>query len=68
MTTNRDCAQLARRLRSAAVIWLAVLEVDALVANQRATAWLEMNDLPAGRVLKVLKHAEPKLLSPRRLV
>ena len=66
VTTNRDCAQLARRLRSAQLIWLAVREVDARATIERAVAWIEQNRLPAGRVLKVSKTANPQLLNPVR--
>ena len=31
VTTNRDCALMARRMRSASVVWLSVKEVDAQV-------------------------------------
>lgn len=41
VTTNRDCAQLGRRLRSAQLIWLAVREADALATVGRAVAWIE---------------------------
>ncbi len=61
VTTNRDCASLARRMRSAPVVWLQVREVDALDAVQRALAWVESNRLPSGRVLRVPKVAEPTL-------
>ena len=67
VTTNRDCAQLARRLRSASVIWLAVREADARNATIRAAAWLATDTLPNGRVLRVSKVAVPRLLSPRPL-
>ena len=67
VTTNRDCAQLARRLRSAAVVWLAVREPDATVAMGRATQWLISNALPQGRVLRVPKTTVPTMLSPRPL-
>ncbi len=66
ITTNRDCAQIARGLGLASVIWLSVNEVDAVEAMARAGRWLEENSLPKGRVLKVLKKAEPKVLSPIR--
>jgi predicted nuclease of predicted toxin-antitoxin system len=66
VTTNRDCAQLARRLRSAQAIWLAVRETDALPTMQRATNWMDEHSLPPGRVLKIGKTAEPKLLTPIR--
>lgn len=65
VTTNRDCAQLGRRLRSASVIWLAVVEVDARDAMARGLGWLDDFKLPPGRVLRVTKVADPKLLSPR---
>lgn len=66
VTTNRDCAQLARRLRSAQLIWLAVREADARAAVERAVEWTEQNPLPPGRVLKVGKIACPQLLNPVR--
>lgn len=68
VTTNRDCAHLARRIRSASVLWLAVRESDARLAADRGLAWIDSNALPSGRVLRVPKTAEPKLLNPRRLV
>jgi predicted nuclease of predicted toxin-antitoxin system len=68
ITTNRDCAQLGRRLRSAPVVWLAVRESDAKATMARAMAWLaSMGSMPNGRVLRVSKVAAPKLLNPRPL-
>ena len=67
ITTNRDCAQLARRLRSASVIWLAVRELDAKSTAARAVEWLGSYVLPSGRVLRITKTAEPKVVNPRRL-
>jgi predicted nuclease of predicted toxin-antitoxin system len=64
VTTNRDCAQLARRLRSAQVVWLAVREPDARPTMERAVGWIVEHPLPHGRVLKVGKTAEPTLLNP----
>jgi predicted nuclease of predicted toxin-antitoxin system len=64
VTTNRDCAQLARRLRSARVIWLAVREPDARAAVERAVAWIGQHALPQGRVLKIGKTAEPQVVNP----
>lgn len=66
VTTNRDCAQLGRRLRSAQLIWLAVREPDALVAVERAIVWADAHTLPIGRVLKVSKTTDPKVLNPLR--
>jgi predicted nuclease of predicted toxin-antitoxin system len=67
VTTNRDCAQLARRLRAASVVWLAVREVNALDAMKRAIDWLNEETLPEGRVLRTRKVAAIVVLSPRRL-
>lgn len=64
VTTNRDCAQLARRLRLARVIWLQVREVDAEATMVRALNWLGTHRLPDGMVLRVGKNAEPVVLSP----
>jgi predicted nuclease of predicted toxin-antitoxin system len=64
VTTNRDCAQLGRRMRSSSLIWLAVREPDALTAMGRALEWQVANTLPAGRVLKVFKVSVPQLLAP----
>jgi hypothetical protein len=55
---------LARRLRSASVLWLAVREADARDAASRAVGWLAANTLPNGRVLRIAKLAAPKLLAP----
>lgn len=66
VTTNRDCAQLARRLRSTQLIWLAVREADAIETAGRAIVWIGEHTFPPGRVLKVGKTAEPKLLNPLR--
>jgi len=66
VTTNRDCAHLARLLRSATVIWLAVREIDAKVTMGRACMWLSSSSLPEGRVLRVTKVADPTVLNPRR--
>jgi predicted nuclease of predicted toxin-antitoxin system len=67
VTTNRDCAQLARRLRTATVVWLAVREHDAKTAMDRACDWLAHRRLPEGRVLRAPKAAKPVVLSPRPL-
>jgi predicted nuclease of predicted toxin-antitoxin system len=48
VTTNRDCAQRGRRLRSATVIWLAVREQDATIAMGRASEWLRGHTPAAG--------------------
>lgn len=64
VTTNRDCAQLARRLRLALTVWLQVVEVDAVAAMQRAAEWLAVNQLPEGRVLRVPKRAQVLVLAP----
>ena len=64
VTTNRDFVPAARRQRSARVIYLAVREVDALAAMRLAAEWLETNQLPGGRVLRVGKTAPPELLPP----
>ena len=66
VTTNRDCAQLARRMRSASVIWLCVREVDTVAAMLTALLWLSSNKLPAGMVLRVRKTVPPTLLQPHR--
>jgi len=66
VTTNRDCAGTALRMRSAQVVWLQVREVDAQATMMRAVEWLQSNRLPLGRVLRVPKHAAPTLLKPRR--
>ena len=67
VTTNRDCAQLGRRMRSASVIWLRVLEVDAVEAVQRALEWLDTNRLPKGMVLRVPKDVlSSNILQPLR--
>ncbi|MGE3622181.1 MAG: DUF5615 family PIN-like protein [Acidimicrobiia bacterium] len=39
VTTNRDCAWLARRLSSASVVWLATREAEARGAMERALRW-----------------------------
>jgi predicted nuclease of predicted toxin-antitoxin system len=65
VTTNRDCAALARRLRTARVVFLRVVEVDAAPTMARAVEWLGANRLPHGHVLRVPKHAEPRVLPPR---
>ena len=64
VTTNRDCALMARRMRSASVVWLSVKEVDAQGAMKAALAWLHANRLPKGRVLRIRKTVAPILLSP----
>ena len=66
VTTNRDCVATARRMRSAQVVWLRVLEVDTQAAMARASEWLEVNRLPPGRVLRVSKRAELTVLAPLR--
>ena len=63
----RLCALRARKMRSAAVVWLVVREVDALDTTGRALAWLQQNRLPSGRVLKVPKVAPPRILTPVKL-
>ena len=67
VTTNRDCALAARRQRSARTVWLQVREQDATAAMTRALEWLTANRLPEGRVLRVPKRADPRLLSPSEL-
>lgn len=64
VTTNRDAAALARRLRAASTIWLSVREVDVLAAIDRALSWLAERRLPDGFVLKVPKHAPLALQAP----
>jgi Domain of unknown function (DUF5615) len=68
VTTNRDCAQTARRQASARVVWLQVTEPVALAAMQRAVTWLRVknNQLPAGMVLRIATVAEPRVLPPRQ--
>jgi len=66
VTTNRDCALKAQRMQSASAVWLSVREVDAETAMSVALGWLAKNRLPAGRVLRIRKTAEPVLLSPPR--
>lgn len=67
VTTNRDCAQAARRQRTASVVWLQVREPDALDAMRRGADWLKGQRLPTGRVLRVPKRAELSLLRPLAL-
>jgi uncharacterized protein DUF5615 len=67
VTTNRDCALMALRMQSAAVIWLSVREVDAEGAMSAALQWLKSNSLPVGRVLKVRKTVRPVLLVPPKV-
>jgi predicted nuclease of predicted toxin-antitoxin system len=64
VTTNRDCAQLGRRMQAARIIWLRVIEVDCEAATLRAIEWLQTNRLPNGRVLRVPKHVPVSLLAP----
>jgi predicted nuclease of predicted toxin-antitoxin system len=64
VTTNRDFVPVARRQRAARVVYLAVREVDALATMQRAVEWLANEELPAGRVLKIGKTADPEVLPP----
>lgn len=64
VTTNGDCAASGRRMALCAVIWLRVVEVDAEAATKRALDWLDDNRLPMGRVLRVPKHAEIRMLAP----
>ncbi len=67
VTTNRNCATVAVRMTSAAVVWLNVVEIDAVTAMSRAVEWLEANSLPQGRVLRVRKVASPQLMEPKRI-
>lgn len=64
VTTNRDCAVRARRMRSASVVWLQVVEVEAQQAMVRATEWLSASRLPNGRVLRVRKTGDPVVMAP----
>jgi predicted nuclease of predicted toxin-antitoxin system len=59
VTTNKDFVPAARRQRSARVVFLAVREVDALAMMQRAVEWIENEQFPAGRVLRVRKTTRP---------
>jgi len=45
-------------------VWLHVVELDALEAMQRATAWLETSRLPDGMTLEVSKDKDPRVLRP----
>jgi hypothetical protein len=64
VTTNRNCALMARKLRLASVIWLQVREQDAAEAMGRALEWLTENELPQGMVLVIKRRAAPVVLSP----
>ena len=64
ITTNKDCAALARRLCCARVIYLAVIEANALEAVIRAIDWLERNEIPAGRVIRVTRRTTIRILNP----
>lgn len=66
VTTNKDCAAIARRLQSAETIYLRVRERDAVEAIGRAEAWLQQNHLPRGRVLRVPRLARIRLMTPLR--
>jgi predicted nuclease of predicted toxin-antitoxin system len=66
VTTNRDCARRAQRMEAASSVWLKVTEVDVEPAIGRAIAWLDVNQLPRGRVLMVPKHGALSVLPPNR--
>ncbi len=64
VTINADCAATARRLQSAATVYLRVRERDAIEAMERAVAWLQANRLRTGQVLRVPKFAPIEVMSP----
>jgi predicted nuclease of predicted toxin-antitoxin system len=66
VTNNKDCAALARRMKAARVVFLRCEESRAVVAVERAEAWLRTNSLPAGRVLRVPLTAGVKVMKPLR--
>jgi hypothetical protein len=66
VTVNKDCAAIARRLQAASAVYLCVRERDAVIAMGRAEQWLRANRLPEGRVLRVPKQAEIRVMRPLR--
>jgi hypothetical protein len=64
VTNNKDAIPIARQLRSARVVFLAVKEPFAVEAMQRALDWMGGNGFPSGRVLKVYRHSPLQLMSP----
>jgi predicted nuclease of predicted toxin-antitoxin system len=64
VTTNADCAVLARRLKAASVVYLRVRERDAVEAMDRAEEWLQSNHLPQGRVLRVRPGGVIDVMAP----
>lgn len=67
VTTNKDFAALARRLRLARVGFLRVEEAKASEAVRRAVEWLEDQALPNGMVLRVPLTGGIEILSPQPL-
>lgn len=64
VTTNKDFVALARRLRAARVVYLRCREPDALEMMARALGWLDQNRLPPGRVLRVPRRADVRVMTP----
>ena len=64
ITTNKDCARKARRLRAARVIYLAAREEFAIETMERSLDWLRTRRLPAGRVLRVPRRGQIRLTAP----
>jgi predicted nuclease of predicted toxin-antitoxin system len=64
VTNNKDCAELARRHRTARVVYLRVQEDRAEEAMSRALEWLRTSHLSSGRVLRVPMKARICVMAP----
>jgi len=66
VTTNKDFVPTARRMAIASVVYLRVTEAHAVETLTRALAWLETNQLPDGRVLRVSRRGKITVMAPLR--
>ena len=66
VTTNHDCIRVARRLREARVVYLSVVESAAEETMSKAIDWIGSHPrgFPAGRVLKVTRTTQPRIMNP----
>lgn len=64
VSTNKDFARTARRMRAARAVYLRVTEPNAVAAMERALDWLQASGLPSGRVLRVPLSGAIQVMSP----
>lgn len=64
VTNNKDFVPMARRMRSATVVYLRAAEIHAVDTMERALDWLSHNTLPTGRVLRVPRNDAIHIMNP----